>query len=105
MNSTADAVCVNGLTQIYRHSYWRKSEVRALNGIDLCVRQGDMFGLVGPNGAGKTTLLKILTGAVRATSGEAFVFGHPAGSRPAARLLGYLPESCAFPGHLTPVHF
>jgi len=68
MNSTADAVCVNGLTQIYRHSYWRKSEVRALNGIDLCVRQGDMFGLVGPNGAGKTTLLKILTGAVRATN-------------------------------------
>jgi len=49
--------------------------VTALDGLDLDVGQGEMFGLLGPNGAGKTTTVGILTTRVRATSGEAIVAG------------------------------
>jgi ABC-2 type transport system ATP-binding protein len=49
--------------------------VTALDGLDLDVAEGEMFGLLGPNGAGKTTTVGILTTRVRATSGEAFVAG------------------------------
>ena len=49
--------------------------VTALDGLDLDVMEGEMFGLLGPNGAGKTTTVGILTTRVRATSGEAVVAG------------------------------
>ena len=49
--------------------------VHALDGLDLDVHEGEMFGLLGPNGAGKTTTVGILTTRVRATSGEAIVAG------------------------------
>jgi len=49
--------------------------VTALDGLDLDVGEGEMFGLLGPNGAGKTTTVGILTTRVRATSGEAVVAG------------------------------
>jgi ABC-2 type transport system ATP-binding protein len=49
--------------------------VTALDGLDLDVFEGEMFGLLGPNGAGKTTTVGILTTRVRATSGEAIVAG------------------------------
>ena len=53
--------------------------VRALAGLDLQIRQGELIGLVGPNGSGKTTLVNLLSGAVRPTSGEIRVAGRPAG--------------------------
>lgn len=50
-------------------------EITALNGVDLQVNEGDLFGLLGVNGAGKTTLIKILCGLTKPTEGEAFVYG------------------------------
>jgi ABC-2 type transport system ATP-binding protein len=50
--------------------------VRALDGIDLNVEAGTIFGLLGPNGAGKSTTVKILTTLARADEGTAFVAGH-----------------------------
>jgi ABC-2 type transport system ATP-binding protein len=47
----------------------------ALNGLDLEVRAGEVFGFLGPNGAGKTTTMNVLLGFVHATSGEARLFG------------------------------
>ncbi len=47
----------------------RAGVVRAVNGLDLEVRQGECFGLLGPNGAGKTTTIEILEGLLEATSG------------------------------------
>jgi ABC-2 type transport system ATP-binding protein len=49
--------------------------VTALDGIDLDVNQGEVYGYIGPNGAGKTTTIRVLLGILRATSGEARIFG------------------------------
>jgi ABC-2 type transport system ATP-binding protein len=57
-----------GLTKHYR-------KLEAVRGIDLEVRQGEIFGLVGPDGAGKTTTIQMLTGILTPTSGEARVTG------------------------------
>src|SRR6266545_1100063 len=51
-------------------------KVRALDGIDLAVTAGTVYGVLGPNGAGKTTTLKILATLLRPDSGTARVFGH-----------------------------
>ncbi|MGQ4912775.1 MAG: ABC transporter ATP-binding protein [Candidatus Thorarchaeota archaeon] len=53
----------------------KKREVVALNGIDLQIRRGEVFGLLGPNGAGKTTLIRVLVGLLTPTSGTARVLG------------------------------
>ena len=51
-------------------------DLRALDGLDLRVEDGEFFGLLGPNGAGKTTFIEILVGLTRKTGGRAEVFGH-----------------------------
>ncbi|WP_320673274.1 ABC transporter ATP-binding protein [Patulibacter defluvii] len=73
----------------------------ALRGIDLRVGPGELVGLLGPNGAGKTTLTKIACGLVHPTGGAIAVAGHPAGSAPARRAIGYLAELFRFPDWLT----
>ncbi len=64
------ALAIQGLTKIYRNG------VKALQNIDLEVKQGDFFALLGPNGAGKSTLIGILTSLVNKTSGTVKIFGH-----------------------------
>lgn len=53
----------------------RFSEEKVLNGINLTVGKGEIFGLLGPSGAGKTTLMKIITGQLKQTEGSAALFG------------------------------
>lgn len=76
-----------------------KGKVKALDGLDLDVSKGDLFGLVGPDGAGKSTALKILAGVLAATSGEALLFGKPV--EQARHLIGYVPQNCALYPELT----
>ncbi len=53
----------------------RYGDIVAVDGVDLTVERGDVFGYLGPNGAGKTTLLRMLLGLIRPTSGSAKLFG------------------------------
>ena len=64
------------LKSIYKSFRDGKDVVHALSGIDLEVKEGEIFGLLGPNGAGKTTLISILVGILSPDEGKAIVFGH-----------------------------
>lgn len=68
--------------------------VRALDGVDLSVNTGALFGFLGPNGAGKTTAIRVVAGFIRASAGEARVFGLDPWRDTVAikRRLGYLPD-------------
>ena len=65
--------------------------VEAVRGIDLEVRQGEIFGLIGPDGAGKTSTFQILAGIMEATSGVVEIFGKHA--RESRALVGYLTQT------------
>jgi ABC-2 type transport system ATP-binding protein len=65
--------------------------IEAVRGIDLEVREGEIFGLIGPDGAGKTTSFQILAGIMEATSGVVEVFGKPA--RESRSAVGYLTQT------------
>jgi len=94
------SIDVRGLRKVYRAKVTR-GRVLALDGIDLTVRPGELFGLLGPNGAGKTTTVKILLGLTRPTSGEAFIGGLPVSNPESRRSVGYLPEGHKIPNYLT----
>jgi len=77
--------------------------VKALDGIDLKVESGEIFGILGSNGAGKSTLLKILACIVPPTSGEGWLCGRSILKAPTGvkGLISYLPEVPSFPDKLT----
>src|SRR5256712_9119499 len=68
-HDTRTAVSVNGL----RKAYGKKM---VLDGVDLCIGEGEVFALLGPNGAGKTTIVRILSTLIPADAGTASVMGH-----------------------------
>lgn len=68
-----EAIRTTDLTKIYKEK--SKQPVHALNGLNVSVQRGEIFGLLGRNGAGKTTLLRILTTLIEPTSGSASVMG------------------------------
>src|SRR5260370_7702617 len=73
------AIEIAGLRKTYvsHRGTFRRTRVQTvgLDGIDLAIEQGELFGLLGPNGAGKTTTVKILTTLLLPDSGEARVLG------------------------------
>jgi len=77
----------------------------AVEGIDLTIRPGEIFGLLGPNGAGKTTTIKLILGLLRSDVGEIRIFGLPSTDRAARARLGYLPENPYFYDYLTAREF
>ena len=76
----------------YRSRELRSSARVALNGLDLEVRAGEVFGFLGPNGAGKTTTMNVLLGFIPPTSGTARLFGIDVRQPIARQRIGYLPE-------------
>jgi ABC-2 type transport system ATP-binding protein len=82
------AININGLTKKF-------GDVVAVDGLDLTVEEGEIFGFLGPNGAGKSTTIDLLLDFIRPTSGEITVLGHDAQreSFDVRRRMGVLPDA------------
>lgn len=81
-------ISIRGLEKTYASGF------RALKGIDLDIRRGEIFALLGPNGAGKTTLISIVCGLVNASAGTVLADGHDivADYKPARSKIGLVPQ-------------
>jgi ABC-2 type transport system ATP-binding protein len=100
---TAPALLFKGVVKDYERSHLgRVTRTRGLDGLDLEVRSGEIFGLLGLNGNGKTTTMKTALGLLRAGAGAAEVFGRAPGSEDSLRDVGYLPELPYFYPSMTP---
>jgi ABC-2 type transport system ATP-binding protein len=75
--------------------------VRALDGLNLKVEEGEVFGLLGPNGSGKTTFVKCCMNIIFPTSGHLRVLGRRPGHPRTQKQIGYLPENPSMYDHLT----
>ncbi len=91
-----DAIAVDGLVKTF-------GRTRALDGLDLHVRTGEVHGFLGPNGAGKSTTIRVLLGLLRADAGSAQVLGGDPWRDPVAlhRRLAYVPGGVALWPQLT----
>ena len=85
-----DIKCI-GVTKIFR-DFWMRPRVRAVDGVDLEVRRGQVYGLLGPNGSGKSTTIKMLLGLLTPTAGRIAVMGKRPRHVDAKKEIGYLPE-------------
>lgn len=85
---------IQGLAKTY-------GAVRALDGLDLTIPKGGVYGVLGPNGAGKSTLFRILLGLIRPTAGTATVMGGAIGEIASMRRMGSMIETPRYPPFLT----
>lgn len=82
------------IEQVHKHF----GSLRALNGVDLTIEQGEFFALLGPNGAGKSTLINTLAGLLRPTSGQVSIMGFDTVTQyqQARMSLGVVPQELVF---------
>jgi len=99
------AIEIDQLTKDYETGFWRKRQVRALDGLSLSVEQGQIFGFLGANGAGKTTTLKLLMRLIYPTAGSARILGRDISDVSMHSRIGYLPENPYFYDYLTAREF
>ncbi len=78
-------------------------KVRAVDGLDLTIREGELFGLIGPDGAGKTTTLRLLAGLLKISEGTGVVAGHHLTREPEAikSQIGYMAQRFSLYAELT----
>lgn len=91
---TENVVETHGLTKRY-------GDRLAVDGVDMTVQRGEVYGFLGPNGAGKTTTLRMMLGLIRPTAGSASVLGEPAGRPGVTARIGALIEGPGFFPYLT----
>lgn len=94
------AIEIENLTKDFRIGI-RGVKLRAVDGVSLSVRCGEVFGLLGPNGSGKSTTLKIILGLLRPTAGECRIFGEKSSEVAVRSRVGFLPEAPYFYGWLS----
>jgi ABC-2 type transport system ATP-binding protein len=96
----APALRLDGLAKAY-------GSKRAVDGLDLEVRAGELYALLGPNGAGKTTTLRMVAGLLRPDAGGISVFGVDARADPPAakRMIAWLPDEPMLYDKLTPLEY
>ena len=97
-------ITTEGLTKEFRVGF-RMKRVLALDGLNLRVEEGEIFGYIGPNGAGKTTTLKIMMGLIYPTSGNVQIFGRDIKDINIKMDIGFLPEAPYFYDYLTAREF
>ncbi|MDP6153158.1 MAG: ABC transporter ATP-binding protein [Phycisphaeraceae bacterium] len=90
-DSADDVVQCTGVTKVFR-DFWMRPRVRAVDGLEMSVRRGQVFGLLGPNGSGKSTTIKMILGLLRPTGGFIRVMGKRPEDVSVKRHIGYLPE-------------
>lgn len=93
-----EAIKIEGLTKTFEG-------ITAVDGLNLSIEKGEMFGIVGPDGAGKTTTFRMLTGILTPTSGTATLLGHDLvkESEEIKKEIGYLSQRFSLYGDLTVV--
>ncbi len=91
-----DALVIEGLAKSF-------GALRAVDGISLSVREGEMFAIVGPNGSGKTTLFRMLCGIMKPSGGTARILGHDihTGMEQIKRQIGYFSQRFTLYGDLS----
>src|SRR3979411_2552977 len=104
MLSMSPIISVSNLSKTYGSGF------KALNGINLDIKRGEIFALLGPNGAGKTTLISIICGIANPSEGRVTVDGHDINEnyRAARSLIGLVPQELhtdAFESVWAPVSF
>lgn len=94
------AATVHGCSAISISSLKKNyGKIQAIRGLNLTIREGEIFGFIGPDGAGKTSTFQVLAGVMEATSGRADIFGKPA--REMRALTGYLTQTFSLYPDLT----
>lgn len=88
-----------GLPLVVEGLFVRYGDRPVLEGLDLTLGAGDIYGLLGPNGAGKTTLIRAICGRVRQRAGSIAIAGKS--GRPSLRHIGLVPQELALYPHLT----
>jgi len=73
LNLTKHFTQTNGFASLFTHPFKPRNAVKAVENVNIQVKEGELFGLLGPNGAGKTTLLKLLSTLILPTQGTAYI--------------------------------
>ena len=101
---TEKAVELKGVHKAYNTGFTMK-KVAALNGVDLVINRGEVFGYLGPNGSGKTTTMKLIMGIIRIDKGEIKILSKSPNDTSIKEKIGFLPESPYFYDYLDAVEF
>ncbi len=91
---------IENLTKDYEKGFWKKKRIRALEGLNLQVEGGQIFGFLGGNGAGKTTTIKLLMRLIFPTQGTARILGEDIANIKMHKKIGYCPENPYFYDYL-----
>lgn len=94
------AVEARDLKKVFR-DFWGRPKVRAVNGITLEVRRGEIFGLLGPNGSGKSTTIKMILGLLNPSAGHLSVLGQSPRCVATKSRIGFMPEESYLYKYLT----
>jgi ABC-2 type transport system ATP-binding protein len=95
------AIETENLTKDYPYGFLHLKKRTSLEGLNMQVEEGEVFGFIGPNGAGKSTTIKLLMGLIFPTAGSARILGKPIDDVEMHRDIGYLPEQPYFYDYLT----
>src|SRR5258708_22329949 len=95
------AIEIENLTKEYPFGFLHLRKKTSLEGLNMQVETGEVFGFIGPNGAGKSTTIKLLMRLIFPTAGSARILGKPISDVEMHRDIGYLPEQSYFYDYLT----